>query len=100
MILHTVNKSPARSNCLESCLRIAPHGGALMLIEDGVYASVNNTEHSQLIVDALTRMQVFVLEPDIKARGLSGLLIPGVSLVGYPGFVELTQTYDTVQSWY
>ena len=100
MILHTVNKSPSHNNCLSSCLRVAPKDSALLLIEDGVYAAVENTETSELIINALKTMKVYALEPDIKARALSGRLIPDIALVDYSGFVKLTEQYHTVQSWY
>ena len=38
-MLHIVNKSPLERNSLDSCLRIAAPGGAVLLIEDGVYAA-------------------------------------------------------------
>ena len=100
MILHTVNKSPSQNNCLSSCLRIAPEDGALLLVEDGVYAATNNTETSEIISNALITRKVFALASDVKARGLMERLIPGVKLVDYQGFVRLTEEYDTVQSWY
>ena len=100
MILHTVNKSPSQSNCLSSCLRVAPQDGALLLLEDGVYAATQNTETSDLISTALINRKVFALTSDVKARGLLERLIPGIDLVDYQGFVKLTEQYDTVQSWY
>jgi tRNA 2-thiouridine synthesizing protein B len=39
-MLHTVNKSPFERNTLESCLRHAKNGSAVLLIEDGVYAAI------------------------------------------------------------
>jgi len=100
MILHTVNKSPSHNNCLSSCLRVAPANSALLLIEDGVYAAVENTESSGLIINALETMKVYALEPDVKARALSDRLIANIELVDYARFVKLTGQYHTVQSWY
>ncbi len=42
-ILHTVNKSPFEKNNLESCLRYAKSGSAILLIEDGIYAALAGT---------------------------------------------------------
>ena len=38
-MLHIVNKSPQERSTLESCLRVARPGSALLLIEDAVYAA-------------------------------------------------------------
>ncbi len=37
-MLHTVNKSPFEKTSLDSCLRFAQEGSAILLLEDGVYA--------------------------------------------------------------
>ncbi len=38
-MLHIVNKSHAQTSALQSCLRLARPGHALLLIEDAVYAA-------------------------------------------------------------
>ena len=38
-VLHIVNKSPYDRNSLDTCLRLAAPGSAILLIEDGVYAA-------------------------------------------------------------
>ena len=38
-MLHIVNKSPAQTSALASCLRLAQDGSALLLTEDAVYAA-------------------------------------------------------------
>jgi tRNA 2-thiouridine synthesizing protein B len=38
-MLHIVNKSATERNSLESCLRMATKGSAVLLIEDAVYAA-------------------------------------------------------------
>ena len=38
-MLHIVNKSPAQTSALASCLRLAKDGQALLLTEDAVYAA-------------------------------------------------------------
>ena len=99
-MLHTVNKSPFERSTLESCLRLACKGSAILLIEDGVYAAQKNTAVSGKIEAAAKNFDVFVLGPDLKARGIdeSGL-IAGIAVVGYGGFVDLVAERGTVQSW-
>jgi tRNA 2-thiouridine synthesizing protein B len=38
-MLHIVNKSHMQTSALQSCLRLAQPGSALLLIEDAVYAA-------------------------------------------------------------
>jgi len=38
--LHTVNKSPFDRSSLETCLRLAGKGNAVLLLEDGVYGAM------------------------------------------------------------
>jgi tRNA 2-thiouridine synthesizing protein B len=99
MILHTVNKSPFERNSLESCLKHALDGSAVLLFEDGVYGAIKGSSASGLVTDAMGRVTIYALTPDVKARGLSDKLIDGVKLVDYSGFVDLAVQHDKVQSW-
>lgn len=99
-MLHTVNKSPFERTSLASCLRYAREGSALLLIEDGVYAAMGGTALEATIHDAMKRVKVYVLGPDLAARGLDEAgLIDGVEPVDYGGFVDLAVEYDKVQAW-
>jgi len=99
-ILHTVNKSPFEKNNLESCLRYAKPGSAVLLIEDGIYAALTSTVFEKEVTEALDELNVYCLEPDMKARGFSSAkIIGGIKLVDYAGFVDLTVEYDKVQAW-
>jgi len=42
MILHTVNKSPFEKNTLISCLKHCKPGSSVLLIEDGIFAALEN----------------------------------------------------------
>jgi tRNA 2-thiouridine synthesizing protein B len=99
-ILHTVNKSPFERNSLDSCLKFASSGASVLLIEDGVYAAVTGTIAEAQIKAALDTMSVYVLGPDLKARGFSPeRVIEGVKVVDYSGFVDLAAETDKVQAW-
>lgn len=99
-MLHTVNKSPFEKNSLDSALRLARDGSALLLIEDGVYAAMKGTAVEGKVRDAARRLKVFVLGPDLKARGLEeSKVIDGVGVVDYGGFVDLAAENDKVQAW-
>jgi tRNA 2-thiouridine synthesizing protein B len=99
-MLHTVNKSPFERNSLDTCLRLAKKGTAILLIEDGVIAAVKGTQQSAKIEGAMGDHTVYVLGPDIKARGLSeDNLIDGVKVVDYAGFVDLAEKYGAHNAW-
>lgn len=99
-ILHTVNKSPFEKNSLESCLKHATQGSAILLIEDGVYGALQGTTISSAVKDAMGSVSIYALQPDIDARGFNqDRLLENVELVDYNGFVKLATEHDMVQSW-
>ncbi|MEE9158299.1 MAG: sulfurtransferase complex subunit TusB [Gammaproteobacteria bacterium] len=99
-VLHTVNKSPYERDSLEACLRLAEKGSSVLLIEDAVYAAVNDSVASEILAQAMQRVSVYVLGPDLRARGLQqSRLLEGVKDVEYRGFVRLVTEHKGVQSW-
>ena len=99
-MLHTVNKSPFERNSLANCLRLAPEGSAILLMEDGVYAALSGCRTAAMLEDAGSRFDLYVLEPDLEARGLADMaLVPGVKKTGYDGFVDLVCEHSTSQAW-
>lgn len=100
MILHTVNKSPFERNALESCLAHAQTGAAVLMLEDAVYGAIKGTRIESTVSQAAQSLKLYVLGPDLTARGLSeDKLIAGISVVDYGGFVDLTVENSAVQSW-
>ena len=97
-MLHIVNKSPLERNALDACLRVA-QGGALLLTEDAVYAATRGNAAAEKITTAMAGMKVYVLGPDLDARGMTDRLLEGVTAVDYGGFVDLVAEYPTNQSW-
>lgn len=98
--LHTVNKSPFERNSLSSCLRLAMAESSILLFEDGVYAALQGTEFSETLQTALAKHSIYVLVPDLQARGMSlEQVIAGVQAVDYAGFVDLTTTHYPIQAW-
>jgi tRNA 2-thiouridine synthesizing protein B len=98
-MLHIVNKSPHERSTLDSCLAAAQAGAALLLIEDGVYAATRGNASASKLQDALTRLEIFVLAPDLEARGMAQFLAEGVKPIDYAGFVELVVQHKNCQSW-
>lgn len=99
-MLHIVNKSPFDRNALDSCLRLAASGSAILLIEDGVYAAVAKAAQADKITGRMGDCSFYALGPDIAARGLSDIsLIDGIQVVDYEGFVDLVAEHGATQSW-
>ncbi len=100
MMLHTVNKSPFASNALQSCLRLAARGSAILLIEDAVYGAVGGSEIAEEIGKRMKDVTVYALGPDLAARGIEKTpLIKGVKIVDYEGFVDLVTEHEASHSW-
>lgn len=97
-MLHIVNKSPMENSSLESCLNVATSGDVL-LIEDAVYAATTGNGFAPKLLAAMGKVKVYVLQPDLDARGMGDRLLAGVTSVDYSGFVDLTTTNKTCQSW-
>lgn len=97
-MLHIINKSPLTNSSLESCLRVA-QSGDILLIEDAVYAATSGNVFEDKIREAMVRFKIYVLLPDLEARGLADRIIAGISPVDYGGFVDLTTSNKNCQSW-
>jgi tRNA 2-thiouridine synthesizing protein B len=97
-MLHIVNKSPLEKNTLDTALGLA-RSGALLLIEDAVYAATRGNGAEAKLREAMAKLKVYALMPDLQARGMADRLIDGVSPVDYGGFVELVVEHPNCQSW-
>ena len=98
-MLHTVNKSPFEKTTLQSCLANAKAGSAILLIEDGVYAAANDTAFASTMEQAMQKHSVYVLGPDLDARGLGEKVMDGIKVIDYAGFVDLAAENNVVESW-
>ena len=74
-------------------------GAALLLIEDAVYAATQAAAAASGITEAMKQLKVYVLQPDVEARGMAGKLIDGVTAVDYAGFVDLVAEHTNNQTW-
>ena len=98
-MLHIVNKSPQERTTLDSCLRVAETGGAILLIEDGVYAVVKGSAAEPKLKAAMDKFKFYALSPDLDARGVGDRVMDGITLVDYAGFVNLVAENKACQSW-
>lgn len=97
-MLHILNKSLLDRPSLDSVLRMA-QSGAVLLIEDGVYAATNGNAGEKQVRALMERMPVYALTPDLEARGIADRLIDGITGVDYGGFVDLVAEHPNCQSW-
>ena len=97
-MLHIINKSPLTNVSLDSCLGVV-QSGDILLIEDAVVAATAGNACAAKLKEAMGRCKVYVLQPDLEARGLADRLLEGVSPVDYGGFVDLAESNKTCQSW-
>ncbi|MDA8231121.1 MAG: sulfurtransferase complex subunit TusB [Magnetospirillum sp.] len=99
-MLHTVNKSPFERSNLDSCLRHAKAGDAILLIEDAVFAALQGTSVAARMADAAKQFRVCVLGQDLQARGMDPAnVVGGVTVVDYAGFVDLAAEARAVHAW-
>jgi tRNA 2-thiouridine synthesizing protein B len=98
-MLHIVNKSHMQTNSLQTCLRLAKPGSALLLIEDAVFAATTAGAASCSMAECMQQLEVYALQPDVEARGMAGKLVQGVTTVDYAGFVDLVAEHPNNQSW-
>lgn len=97
-MLNIVNKSPLDRNTLQSCLDAAT-GGAILLIEDGVYAATKGNAFEPKLKAAQGTYKIYALGADLDARGLADRVADGVTVVDYGGFVDLVAEFKNCQSW-
>ena len=97
-MLHILNKSPLEKSTLDTVLRLA-NSGALLLIEDAVYAATQGNAAESKIRAVMGRVEVYALMPDLQARGMADRLIDGVATVDYERFVDLVVKHPNCQSW-
>lgn len=96
-MLHIVNQSPFRRSCLADCLRVCDPQAYLLLIEDGVYAAIADSEWAQRMFEKT--QHVYVLDADVAARGLTDKVAANIISVDYAGFVQLCCEHTASHSW-
>lgn len=67
---------------------------SICLIQDGVYLACKGSEE---IPKVLSRgIKVFVIEKDVKLRGIEKLLVQGVKILSYSELVDMIFNHDRV----
>ncbi|PMH46311.1 hypothetical protein BCU68_02730 [Vibrio sp. 10N.286.49.B3] len=69
----------------------------ILLVEDAVYlANDKHVAHESL--EKITN-QIFILEDDLRARGLMSVNLSPFHLVDFEGFVDLTIQHPQAMTW-
>lgn len=98
--LHTVNKSPFERTALASALRHVRPGDALIMIEDAVVGARKASANGAMIEGAAKDVDIYVLGPDLIARGIATAeIVPCAQVVDYGGFVDLVAKHARTQAW-
>ncbi|KAA5602421.1 sulfurtransferase complex subunit TusB [Blastochloris sulfoviridis] len=98
--LHTVNKSPFERSAMASCLNHVTDGDSVLMIEDAVVGARKGTALADDLRDRQRTCALYVLGPDLVARGLKpDDLIEGITVVDYAGFVDLAARNMRVCAW-
>ena len=98
-MLHIINKTSIFEPQRLSALRIIKPEDALLFLADGVYLLHKINPHIEKLLKHINNEKIFVLEPDVNARGLKNLINNKIKLIDYDDFVALTEQYHPTMNW-
>lgn len=79
--------------------RIDP-GDTVVFLENAVLRTLKNGRAHKLLSPLLVNNRVYVISDQLEVRGINtSELVPGVTVIDYVGFVELTVMCPVIQSW-
>ena len=96
MPLHTISLAP-NSELLESCARLISDEDSLLLLGDGIYASVVGSKYLNLL-DTIN-CKIYALKEDCDLAGLENKISKGVAIIDYNEFVSLSAEHKKHIPW-
>lgn len=96
-MLHTLNCSPGHP-AVQDCVALLQQADALLLLGDGVYIALENSQGWQAL--QASGATLHVLEADARAAGVQHRLAPCFTLVDDAGFVALSELHAQHMAWY
>ncbi len=93
-MLHLVRTSPFATSDLQTCLDYSQPGDIILLMQDGVIAATLPTW--QEILQNYPERELFVLEADLMARGLTARL---GQVIDDQAWVALTASQESSLTW-
>ena len=95
-MLHIVSKSPIENAILE---RIDT-GDAVLFIENAVLGLLKQGQLGENLTQLIKKARLYALAQDLEVRGIChDRLTPGIEVIDYSGFVELTVENAVIHSW-
>ncbi|GAB3314191.1 DsrH/TusB family sulfur relay protein [Haliea atlantica] len=97
MTLHTLNCPPGHRQS-EACLEALAPGDALLLLGDGVYHALGDSDAAGRL--AHLPCPVCLLEAEARAAGVLSRLANAARVIDEDGFVALTEEHPRQLAWY
>ena len=95
-MLHIISHTPLVTAILE---RIAT-GDSVIFIENAVLTLLQQGQMHNSLVQLTSKAHCYVLAPDLDVRGIGiQTIVPGLEVIEYAGFVQLTVEHPVIQSW-
>lgn len=82
---------------LNDAMQYSGENDEFILVEAAIYAA--NTAHKDFKLISCVTERVSVLSADIDARGLNGFVDARLEVVGFSGWVTLTERHSQTMTW-
>lgn len=92
-MLHIVKSQTA----INEAMQYAASQDIVLLVEDAVYAA--NTHHHAFEYLSNGKLAIYVLMPDVDARGLRSYIDDNVVQADFNDWVTLTEAHETTLTW-
>jgi len=86
---------------LASMQKEAGNEVGIVLMQDSVLITTKKSEKSKMLEEIMANgIDVYVIDADCKARGISDVVLEGVNKVGYEKFIDLVmENYEKTVSF-
>ncbi len=105
-LLYIVKRSPfmysdlERASELASMQKEAGNDIGIVLMQDAVLITKKSEKSKMLDEIMATGIDIYVLDADCKARGISDMVLEGIKKVGYEEFIDLVmENYEKTVSF-
>ena len=97
MLLHIINKSPSNCSAFNDALPFINENDTVLLIDDGVYASITN--HAAITEPKEKQCRIAAIKEDLEIRGLA-IENTHIENITMKEFVKLSFNCKKTISWY
>jgi tRNA 2-thiouridine synthesizing protein B len=96
-MLHSITQSPTSDGRWSTIVQMILPSDVVLLLQNGVIAGLNGSAAAAQLLDL--GAPIYVLIPDLMARGLMPHLAVGITPIDYHGFVALTVQHQSHCAW-